>query len=296
MTIISYVWLLLLHISRIALLPIVLLCWFLPVHRHYYGNYINKWLKQSPPCIRHTASTLLYIIFIILLVYDSSTNDCLKKRSHLQATDYVILVYVISFCLHQATLGVRQGLHRYLSDWMNIVCALSTTLLLSYCIIRFLVLISKEKQSFQITELACLRVASLIRALAVFVACLHLLNYLKVYSGIGHILMSLYHVTLDVILFLLIFITIATAFALSISSVYAAGWYTDMYESAIARCLNGNMSPEFNVSALTTKPVGLGVIPKAFKEGTSLTTESDCIRELLDSSQSEWSIPVAVNG
>jgi hypothetical protein len=277
-TIASIAWLLLLYISRIAMIPVILLYWFLPFSKHHSNNHINKWLKKSPPCIRHTASTFLYIIFLSILVWDSPINGSLKKKSLLQVTDYIMLVYVISFCLQQATVGVQQGLYRYLSNWSNIVCALFTILFSSYCILRFLVLLQKGKESFQSTELAYLRVASLLWALAVFLACLHLLNYLKVYSGIGHILMSLYSISLDVVLFLLIFVIIAAAFVLCMMGVYAASQYTYTYESAIARCLNGNTSLEFNVSL------------------NRVTTQSDCINGLLDSFQSERPIPVSTSG
>lgn len=296
MTVLWYISLLLVCLLQLFALPFFLLFYILPVYRSRYSSHVNKFLRRTPPCVRHTASVLLYVGFMIILIYDSCTSNTLKKRSNLQAIDYIVLAYTVSFCLHQATVGGTKGFRAYVSDWSKVIDVFVVSSFVCYCAIRFIV-ISMEKQSFGQIELRSLRAASFVLAVATLLTCLQLLEYVKPYSGIGPIVISLQHIARDVAMFLFIVLTLATAFGLGISNVYAAGRYTDVYESAVKTCLNGNTTLHWNASAPTQTPVRLSVTPKLSEGDPASTFVSDCVAELLDSSaESERPVPAAVDG
>ena len=292
MGILQFIKLFLVCILRYVLLPFFLLFYVLPVHGRRYTHHIKRFLKESPPCIRHAVATLLYILFIVMLVYDSCTNASMKKRWTLQAIDCIIVVYVTSFGLYQVTLGVRQGFRTYFSCWKNFIDIFVVITFAGYCIFRFLITMTADPSIGQV-ELIGFRVVLILSGLATFLASLRLLDFIKVYPRMGTAIVSLQQVVCDVAVFLLILMIFATAFALGISNVYTSGRYTDKYENAVRTCLNTTIHVDLSrpTSGLFNETLDF-----VTRDTNSMFT-FDCVHNVFDSlSSSHKPVPDAVDG
>lgn len=251
-TAIYLIWLGVLYCLEITVAPFII-----PISALLYGVDFTRAVKKrlflsTPPAARYGTTTLFYLLFIVLLLFDSMTTQGIHDPRQFLDTDYMIMVFLVGFVLKEAGELKKQGVIAYFSSGKNLLDVTMLVLFgLSYTI-RIVNVVMHHDQILPSAIKASARsgrMSSHAFALGTLVAVLQVLGFLQSVYTIGPILASFRKIFRATLSFLAILAVFLVAFAVALTNIYAANFYTINVDE-----LHHCMETRFNSTMLIVQP------------------------------------------
>ncbi|XP_062514368.1 short transient receptor potential channel 7-like [Corticium candelabrum] len=267
-TLLYAIWLISVYCIKLTLAPFVI-----PIAAVLYGRDFRKlvWRRLfvcTPSIARYATTTLVYLAFVSVIMYDSVSTAGLRDPRHFLVSDYVMTVFLAGFLLNGVCKLTSSGPATYFCKVKNLMDISVIVLFAINYTIRF-----HNKIVYHDTDLRDTidsislshRVASLAYALGSLLAVLRVLGYLQIIYSIGPILTSFRKITAATTSFIFILLVFLIAFAVALTNVYAANSYS-LSLDIVHDCLHqSNTTKPFIQNALSPPAAITGCIQYAME-------------------------------